>query len=408
MTISMYLDSKLDTEGRQQLFFDVKGHNKRSRFSSGIKVQKDNFNGSVISKKEINADLKNALLQGKFSILSNLIVEASLKGIKFLPNQIKEAYTERTKERETEKEIEPKKPDTKKKLLVDYFDYYKNLYSKVYKESTLRADKQVKDHILRFDPEIAIEDINQTWLVKYCSYLVDLDLEDSTIKQRHLKSIKNICREARREGIIVSQQVDKFTWKSQPKQPFFATWDEVEAIEKIDDFVIPIQERIRDISLLSCYTGLRDSDLQEIRIENMYKQKDQIMLKVRVKKTNFDYAIPISTKVEAIFKKYNYEIKTVSQQEYNREIKNIARIVVKGQIIKVKNSGNKRTTQKVERWQMFTTHTGRRTFGRKFLDGGGSLIVLSKIYGHKNLETTLNYIGYQPQEIVAEFKKVFG
>jgi integrase len=402
MTITIYLDTKPDTDGRQQIFFDVKGQNKRSRFSSGIKVHKDNFNGSTISKKEINADLKNALLQAKYSTLTNIIAEANLKGIELLPSQVKESYTKRTKEKE------PKKPVTGKHSLVEYFDRYKDLYSKVYKSNTIRADKQVKDHIIKFDPDIAIEDINQNWLVRYCSYLVDLELEDSTIKERHLKSIRNICKEARREGITVSSQLDKFTWKSQPKQPFFATWDEVEEIEKIKDFVLPIQERIRDIFLLSCYTGLRDSDLKEIRKENLFKQGKQTMLKIRVTKTNFDYAIPLSAKVEEIFKKHRYDIRTVSQQEYNREIKHIARVKVKGDVIKVRNSGNKRITETVPRHEMFTTHTGRRTFGRRFLDKGGSLVVLSKIYGHKNLETTLKYIGYQPQEIVEEFNKVFG
>ena len=402
MTITIYLDTKPDTDGRQQIFFDVKGQNKRSRFSSGIKVHKDNFNGSTISKKEINADLKNALLQAKYSTLTNIIAEDNLKEIELLPSQVKESDTKRTKEKE------PKKPVTGKHSLVEYFDRYKDLYSKVYKSNTIRADKQVKDHIIKFDPDIAIEDINQNWLVRYCSYLVDLELEDSTIKERHLKSIRNICKEARREGITVSIQLDKFTWKSQPKQPFFATWDEVEEIEKIKDFVLPIQERIRDIFLLSCYTGLRDSDLKEIRKENLFKQGKQTMLKIRVTKTNFDYAIPLSAKVEEIFKKHRYDIRTVSQQEYNREIKHIARVKVKGDVIKVRNSGNKRMTETVPRYEMFTTHTGRRTFGRRFLDKGGSLVVLSKIYGHKNLETTLKYIGYQPQEIVEEFNKVFG
>jgi integrase len=402
MNASIYLDKKPDTEGKQQIFFDVKSKNKRARFYSGIKVSAENFNGSSISKKEFNADLKQALLQAKFSTLTNIIAEAKIKGLELEPQEIKQEYYNRS---EAKAEKQASKPSN---LLSEYFDYFEGQYRTIYKHNTIRGFKQVKDHIITFDPAITIQDINQSWLVGYCSYLVNLELDDSTIKDRHLKCIKAVTKEARRNGITVSDQVDKFRWKSQPKQPFFATWEEVEAIAKIKDFVMPIQERIRDIFLLSCYTGLRDSDLKEIRKENIFKQNNQSMLQVRVVKTNFDYAIPLSAKVEEIFRKYRYEIRTVSQQEYNREIKNIARIVVKGELLKVKNSGNKRITEIMARYKFFTSHTGRRTFGRRFLDKGGSLVVLSKIYGHKNLETTLKYIGYQPQEIVAEFNKVFG
>lgn len=109
-----------------------------------------------------------------------------------------------------------------------------------------------------------------------------------------------------------------------------------------------------------------------------------------------------------VLKKYNYKIPDLAQQVYNKEIKNVAKIVVNGEVQKVKSSGSKREVVTTERSKQFTTHTGRRSFGRRFLDKGGSLIILSKIFGHRNVETTLRYIGYQPQEVINEFQKVFG
>lgn len=400
MNAKIYLDSKPDKDGNCQLYCQITGKGKRAIVYFGIKVFPDYWINGAISKKEPNSDLKNLLLQTKWGMINRILVEAEMNNLDLSPLQVKNSYQEKSKQQEQVK--------INSQLLTDYFDLYEAQYKNIQKHNTIRGLKQVKDHITKFDANVSLSQLNQTWLVKYCSYLVGLELEDSTIKDRHLKAIKAVVKEARRNGINVSEQVDQFRWKSQPKQPFFATWGEVEAIQEITDFIQPIQERIRDLFLLSCYTGLRDSDLKEIRKENIYKQGDQSMLQVRVVKTGFDYAIPLSKTVESIFRKYNFEIRTVSQQEYNRTIKHIAHIKVKGTVVKVKNSGSKRITTKLERWQLFTTHTGRRTFGRRFLDKGGSLIVLSKIYGHKNIETTLKYIGYQPQEVISEFRKVFG
>lgn len=403
MNAKIYLDPKQDSNGNCQLFFHITGSGTKSKIFSGIKVVEENWSNGRILKREYNGDLKNSILQTKFSILARIIAEAELKGLKSTPAEIKSVF--QTKIDQQEKGMTTLAGNH---LLTGYLDYYENVYKTIYKHNTIRGIKQVRDHVEKFDPQVTMEGINHTWLVKYCSYLVKLELEDSTIKDRHLKSIKAAAKEALRNGIPVSDQVEKFRWKSTAKQPFFATWEEVQAIKAITEFVLPIQERVRDLFILSCFTGLRESDLREIQKDHISKQGEQIMLRVRVVKTDFDYSIPLGKEVFAILEKYKFKVPTMSQQEYNREIKNIARIVVKGQGQKVKSSGNKRTVKQMERHELYTTHTGRRTFGRRFLDRGGSLIVLSKIMGHKNTETTLRYIGYQPQEVVSEFMKVFG
>ena len=404
MNVKIYIDAKPDKDQNCQIFFVVTGSGQRAKISSGIKVNPKNFAGNSIARKEPSSDLKNAILQAKLSRLNKIIAEASLKIMEITPDQVKKAFLDRM-----DKEAEKDKLDLSgKHLVVGYLGEYEKMYAPIHKHSTVRSLKQVRDHIEKFDPNITLEDINHTWLNKYCGYLIDLDLQDSTIKDRHLKTIKAACREARRNNIQISDQVDKFRWKSQPKQPFFATWEEVEKIAKITDFVLPIMEKVRDLFIISCYTGLRDSDIRMITPQSIFKQGGHQMLKIKMVKTGFDYSIPMAEQVVQILKKYDFKPPMVSQQKYNQFIKKVAQVVTEGQATKSKSSGNKRKTELVNRCNMFTTHTGRRTFGRRFLDKGGSLVVLSKIFGHSDTSTTLRYIGYQPQEVVSEFVKVFG
>lgn len=401
MNVNIYLDKKPDANAKCQLFFHITGNGSKSKVSSNIKVSPENWVNGSINKREPNYDLNNAILQTKFGMLNRIIAEAELKMMKSSPVEVKEAYLRKLKYKEQEKTI------LDKNGLVAYFDFYKEQYKNIHKANTIRGLKQVRDHIEKFDPTISMEDVNQTWLVGYCNYLIELKLEDSTIKDRHIKAIKSVCNEGRRNKVIISDQVDKFKWKAIPKQPFSATWEEVLAIQGITDFITPIQGLVRDLFLFSCYTGLRHSDLEEINPKNIIKQGDQLMLRVVVTKTDFDYSIPLNQVIVDLLTKYKYKIPLLTQQVYNHEVKHVSRMKVKGTVTKIKSSGNKREVIEVDRSQMFTTHTGRRTFGRRFIDRGGSLIILSKIFGHRNTETTLNYIGYQPQEVISEFQKVF-
>lgn len=401
MKVKVYLDSRADANGQSQLYFFVVGKGKRSKIFSGIKVNPSNWKDGMITSKEAFSDLNNAILQARLSILNKIISEGRLNGSELEPNEVKEQYLKKVEEQSSIK--------TKgKHRLVDYLDFYRDQYSKLKKENTLRGIKQVKARIQEFDPSICLEDLTHTWLNKYCLFLSDQNLQDSTIKSKHIKEIKGCCKEAIRNGIKISPQVDKFTWEAKSKQPFFATWEEVIKIESLNRFVMPIQEKARDLFILSCYTGLRNSDWQQINRENIHIQGKQKMLHLHLTKTNFDYSIPIHDKVMQILVKYDYAVPAISLKEFNKQIKIVVKPAVQGKGTRVKMIRHKRKVETLDRAKLFSSHTGRRTFGRRFLDKGGSIFVLSKIYGHKSIETTLQYIGYQPQEVIDEFNKVFG
>lgn len=401
MNAKVYLESKVDKQGKSQIFIYILGSNAQAKISTGIKVNPENWKNGMITSKEAYHDLNNSLLQAKLAGLNKLITELKIQNEVLTPIEIKKRFQERLQREQLQKKSE-------KHLLTDYMAFYRDQYTGIKKPGTIRAIKQVIDHVTAFDPEICVEDINNDWLNRYCKHLLSKGLEDSTIKFRHIKEIKGTCNEAIRNGIKVSPQVYQYSWEALDKQPFYATWEEVEAIEQLEDFIHPQHLKIRDLFILSCYTGLRNSDWEQINKQNIQYQAGEPMLRIQMTKTGFDYSIPINKKVQEILIRYNYQIPKISQQEYNREIKNVARIAVKGQAIKTKYQAGRRINSVVDRSKLFSSHTGRRTFGRRYLDKGGSLIILSKILGQKTIETTLKYLGYQPQEIIEEFKKVFG
>lgn len=402
MNLKIYLDSKPDKEGKCQIFFVLVGQGSRSKIYSGFKCNPDNWKDGQVLKGEDNHTLKNSIIKAKASLIDRIISEAGIKMIQISPTQVKKEFNDRM-----DKDAASDGVPVNRLLLVNYCDYYKKQYEGIREHNTTRAIKQVRDHIEKFSPKVSLIEVNHKWLTDYCKYLVSLGLEDSSIKDRHLKTIKGVCKDAMKDGIRISPQVEQFRWKTVEKQPFFADWEEVLAIQNIDNFVRNVHEKARDLFILSCYTGLRESDLGQLKKENFHKQGGYTMLRVRMEKTNFDYSIPLAPVVLNILNKYRFEVPAMSQGEYNIHIKTVAGRVVTGKYSKTKISGGRRRDIVTDRHKMFTTHTARRSFGRRFLDKGGSLIVLSKIFGHQTTETTLKYIGYQPQEVVTEYLKAF-
>lgn len=415
MQVKVYIDRKIDKEGRSFLYFHFTGNGPKQKTSSKVKTKPEAWDGDQIKngKLEPKGDIKNAIISAKLDIIKKIIAEHSIKLIDLSPTQLKNLYLQKVKSIESKALIKVNEgilPPEENPNSITYL--IKSIQEGEKKETlsreTLRKYDQVKTHLNTFKEGVKIQDIDKKFLNSYCSYLILNDLENSTIKYNHLKCIKQIAEEARTQGIKIAKDIDEFTWKAQDKTPFAASWDEVSQIEKNTFFTNERHKIIRDAFIIACHTGLRESDLRFSR-EQLFMQQKQLMLHVVIQKTGWDYHIPLSKKVQTILERYDYKIPVFSQQFFNESLKTIARFSkVKGSSLKYRFVGPNKHAVELERWKLFSSHTARRTFGRRWLDMGGSLIILSKIFGHKNTDTTLKYIGYQPAEVIIEYNKAFG
>jgi site-specific recombinase XerD len=407
MKVNIYLKNEPDTSGRHLIFIYVSKDGKRIKISTGIKIPKASWTGKGIKPSKIlpekNAEKTSKLLQAKISLLEKIRADFDMSFQDFTLEELKEKYLNYGKDTPGEITVQ------NCTLFGALVDQYKEKYRNMRKPKTLGRFNQVVTALNEYSPGITIEQIDYNFLIGYCDFLIKKGFVNNTIKHNHIKAIKIIGKEAVRMGIKVNSDIDQFTWKSMNVKPFAATWEEVKKIEAIREGLTKAQEHIRDIFIISCYTGLRDSDLRLINKSNMSTQKGRKVLRVVMEKTDFDYYIPLAGKVMEILDRYSYGLPIYSQQHHNRELKNIAGLVIKNeQYQKVTVQGNKKTYSLVARKDMFSTHTGRRTFGRRFLDMGGNIVILSKIFGHSSIEVTLKYIGYEAQEIMNEFFRVMG
>jgi integrase len=82
------------------------------------------------------------------------------------------------------------------------------------------------------------------------------------------------------------------------------TKDEIEALREHDFSDCERLERVRDIFVLGCYTGLRIGDLQSLRNKHLVTERGMLMVKLEMKKTEKPVAVPIDDKALMIMQKY--------------------------------------------------------------------------------------------------------
>lgn len=149
-------------------------------------------------------------------------------------------------------------------------------------------------------------------------------------------------------------------------------------------------EAVRDWFIIGAYTGLRFSDLQGLKKENIKNNN----IEIRTIKTGVSIAVPLHPFVKAVFEKYDYELpKLISNQKFNKYIKEIsekAKIEALVPVEETKGNLKKKITKR--KHQLVSAHTARRSFATNAFIAGVSSIQLMKMTGHKTEKAFLQYI----------------
>jgi integrase len=169
-------------------------------------------------------------------------------------------------------------------------------------------------------------------------------------------------------------------------------------------------ETVRDGFLLECWTGCRIGELSMITKRNL---KPNGMLEYTQPKTGTQVVVPLHPMTKAILERHNYiPPEPISPDKTNRVIKILCRVAgLNGTEKKVITRGGKKETTYFEKWQMVSTHSGRRSFATNCYRMGVPTITIMSITGHKTEAAFLLYIKVGKQEhaeiMAAHWAKIY-
>lgn len=229
--------------------------------------------------------------------------------------------------------------------------------------------------------ELLFKQINKVWLQNFGEYLSkEAGLKKNT-SFLYFRKIKEVLYKASNDGFIKAEIVRQT--KNLPKEQVNRGYLVLKEIEKLVDTPSDRPE-IKKAFLFSCFTGLRQSDVRNL------KRKDIInnTIKIKQQKTKDSLSIPLSkTALNIINTDGIYHLPETYIFKLPKDRGTINRALV-------------RWFKKARINKKAFYHLSRHTFATLNLTSGNEIYTVSKLLGHKSLKTTEIY-----SNIIDEKKK---
>jgi integrase len=290
---------------------------------------------------------------------------------------------------------------TGRKDLFEYFEDYIKAKSPRVSKHTINDYHALKKHLKGYErwsrSKLEFKSINYSFYQKFMKYLShdavkpdgEKGLAVNTIGKT-LRNLKIFSRDCVRKNIIDPIDTSGFKVYQEEVENIYLTEKEITAIYKLDLSEDNKRERIRDLFVLGCFTGLRYSDLSNIKPANV--KGDFIHL--RQGKTMNHVVIPLNDSAKMIIRKYNGGIpEGIHMNDFNKLIKDIARDAgIDEEIIIIQKRGAERIESMYKKFELIASHTCRRSFcTNEYLKGTPTLFIM-KISGHRTERNFLKYI----------------
>jgi integrase len=203
-----------------------------------------------------------------------------------------------------------------------------------------------------------------------------------------IKNLKTLMRIAHKNGLhnntIYSGEDFKIT--KEDTDDIYLNDNELSALFKLD--LTGHEAIVRDWFIIDSYTGRRISDIQSLTNDDI---KNGRIVSIN-NKTGERVILPMHPRVREIIKRHSGLPPKTPDQVINRYIKKIAqKAEINGRIDYIITKGGKRTEEKLEKWEMVSNHTARRTFITNLLKAGVDPISVMQLAGLKKLQTLQKY-----------------
>lgn len=265
--------------------------------------------------------------------------------------------------------------------------------------STFEKFAAVKNHLKNFRSELSFDFFDEEGLTEYVQYLREVrEMRNSTIGKQ-LSFLKWFLRWSFKQGMHSNNAYDTFKskLKNTQKNIIFLTWEE---LNKLREFKIPptkqALERVRDVFLFQCFTGLRYSDVFNLRRSDI--KGDYI--EVTTVKTSDSLIIELNDHSRAILEKYkdvefenDKALPVITNQKMNDYLKELAELAkINEPVRQTYYKGNERIDEVTPKYALLGTHAGRRTFICNALALGIPPQVVMKWTGHSDYKAMKPYI----------------
>jgi integrase len=293
----------------------------------------------------------------------------------------------------------------------------KNANGNPISESTIKSYKTLKHHLQRFEVETRKKiDFNSIDLEFYSDFVHFLESELLLAKNsisKHIRTLKTVMREAHENGYHSNNKFNsrKFAAPTELTTAVYLNENELNDLYRLDLSNNPRLEKVRDLFIIGCYTGLRFGDLHQITTKNIQpdpQNPDDLYLTIKQTKTGKPVTIPIPNVLWEILGKYdNILPKPISNQKTNLFLKEICQMLpVLNEITEIEfTKAGAKVYENYRKYELISTHTARRSFATNAYLAKQQPLNIMAVTGHLTEKSFNRYIRVTPMEKARLFKQ---
>ena len=283
----------------------------------------------------------------------------------------------------------------------DFFEF--KLKEGEWSYSTEKRYKMIKKLLKEYEKKnkkLEMNCFDLKWFGGFKKYCEEEKFHQVNTLGRNIGLIKTFLNYCFKKGYIKDISFREIIVKREVTDQLALSKNQIQLIADLDLRKNKRLERVRDVFLIGCYTGMRYSDFKRLKAANI--EGELIKIREVKDKTKF-LQIPIVKTVRVILEKYDMNLPLISEQKFREYLKEVFKLAgFNDAKIKETKIGKIVQEKEVPMYELISTHTARRSFITHMLNTGVPAKAIMAITGHKSINNFQLY--YKPSnDILSDF-----
>lgn len=381
------------------------GRNDKLAYPTGLKILPAYWNNNKMRvrdiKEALGKDIINNRLDELYTVTETHVISLKAKGKPVTKQALRKFLDSYVNNEVNEFE------NTLHGFISDYLERNKTRVNpntgKVVSYKTQREHERTYELLKDFETaknkgyKLRFEDITLDFYADFTTYLQELKLSVNTIGHK-IQTLKAWLNEATERGINKNQHYKSHRFRAVTEQTenIYLNETELNQLYNLDLSDNSRLDRVRDLFLVGCWTGLRFSDFTRLNNDNIKNG----YIDIEQQKTGKRVLIPLHPVVAKIWLKYGAKLPpNITNQKFNEYIKEVCELAkINNPEHKAITKGGVRVSQRYEKWQLVSSHVARRSFATNLYLGGFPTLSIMQITGHKTETAFMKYIKVTPEQ----------
>lgn len=354
------------TKGTVQI--EVLFERKRKWIGTGVRLYSDQWNDKVKVKNTVQSIELNERLDAQMSNI-NEYINSLIKNKEDFSFEKLERFLKYSQKKES------------------FIDFVKRRVSERtdLRKGTLNTHASLINSLEEFERIIHFTDITTANIMHYDDFLHRKYTKQTTIHGYH-KRLKRYINEAIKYELLKDNPYSRLKFERGKSEGIkYLTTEQIARIRALKISSKSI-EKVRDLFIFQCYTGLSYADLFKFDFSTVTKKNNKFFIRDMRVKTEEEYFLMLLKPAMEILRKYDFRLPVISNYQYNLRLK------VVQELANIKSS--------------LHSHMARHSFAVMALSMGVSIENLARMMGHTDIKTTQIYAKVLNKSVQEEFEKM--